>query len=276
MFLTKAKGAAMKRLFFALLLACHASAAFAQQYLMAGAGFSLMQFDSRDLDLFQGTYNAVNAGSGQNVFLRGFDLGIGLSAEVSYRRWSKWSQALTLGYQEMSATDIAAFTNGSQRVLKLHAEHVYLQPALGVTKKNIFVEGFLALFGARQFKLDSRLEGNDEANPLTGVYKAKVGFTADLGLGFGARSGPILLFARVSYPVRKAGRAKILTDPAPAKVATNLSAFPDDFVKFVNLESYKGVAGDIDGFKITMTLNFALRLSAREAALENCRGAGCN
>ena len=268
MFLTKLKGATMKRLFIALMLACHASAAFAQHYLTAGAGFGLMQFHSRDLALFEDTYNRVNVNFGQVVLLRGFDLGIGLSGEASYRHLGKWSKSITLGYQEYSATDIAAFTGGAERNLKLTANHVYLQPTFGITKKNIFLEGLITLYGARRFTLNSRLLEDDTPNALTGKYKAKVSLAADFGVAFGATSGPILLLAKISYPLRKVGRTKILIDPAPAKTAANLNAFPDDFIKFVAQESYKGVASDIDGLKFMVSLNFALRLSARIADRE--------
>ncbi|MEK7728111.1 MAG: hypothetical protein AAB354_06820 [candidate division KSB1 bacterium] len=258
----------MKPFLLSLLLACNTSAALAQQYVVAGGGFGLMQFGSRDLDLFQNTYNNVNYSSGLSALLRGFDLGIGLSGEVSYRHLGRWSRALTFGYQEYSATDIAAFVNGVERNLKLTMNHIYLQPAFGITKKNIFVEGLVTIYGLRRFTLNSRLLDDDSPNPLTGAYKATNSFATDLGIAFGATSGPIMLLAKISYPVRKSGRTKILTDPSAAKAPLKLNAFPDDFVKFVAREPYKGVASDIDGVKVMVTLNYAFRLSARQEERE--------
>ena len=255
----------MKFLLFFLLLALSNSPARAQHYLIAGGGFGLLQFDSRDLDLFQDTYNRVNIGSGQTVLLRGFDLGIGLSGEVSYRHMGKWSKAITFGYQEYSATDIAAFAGGAERNLKLTAKHVYAQPSFGFIKKNIFVEGVATIFGSRRFTLNSSLIDDEQENPLSGTYQARAAFAVDAGITCGGMSGPIMLLLKISYPVHKSGQAKILTDPAAAKVLDGLSAFPDDFVKYVARQPYKGVASNIDGFKIMVTLNYAFRLSARAA-----------
>lgn len=254
----------MKTLFCILMLACNVSAALAQRYVIVGGGFTMMRLASSDLKLFEQTYNSVNINFGQTALLRGFDLGIGLSGEVSYRHMGKRSKALAFGYQEHSATDIAAFANGAERNLKLNATHFYLQPSWGFIKKNLFVEGVLTLFVQRKFDLQSRLIGSDQPNSLTGDYSGDTGFATDLGLAFGAFSGPILLTFKVSYPVYKSGGSNIFTDPAPAKAAQQLNAFPDDFVKYVNQERYKGVSSKIDGFKVAVTLNFAFRLSPFE------------
>ncbi len=254
----------MKTLICILVLACNVSAALAQRYVIIGGGFSMMHFASSDLALFEQTYNSVNINFGQTVFLRGFDLGIGLNGEVSYRHMGKRSKALAFGYQEHSATDIAAFANGAERNLKLTAKHFYLQPSWGFVKKNLFVEGVLALFVQRKFDLQSRLIGSDQPNSLTGNYSGETGLATDLGVAFGAFSGPILLTFKVTYPVYKSGGSNIFTDPSPEKAAQQLEAFPDDFLRYVNLQSYKGVSSKIDGFKVAISLNFAFRLSPFE------------
>lgn len=255
----------MKTFFYGLLLACNVSAALAQRYVIVGGGFSMMHFASSDLALFEQTYNQVNINFGQTALLRGFDLGIGLSGEISYRHMGKWSKALSLGYQAHSATDIAAFANGDERNLKLTATHFYVQPSWGIIKKNLFLDGVLTLFVQREFELQSRLIGSDQPNPLTGDYSGQTDFAADLGVAFGAFSGPILLTFKISYPIYKSGGTNIFTDPSPTKAAQQLDAFPDDFINYVNLQPYQGVSSKIDGFKVAITLNFALRLSPLEA-----------
>ncbi|NUO83720.1 hypothetical protein HUU05_26895 [candidate division KSB1 bacterium] len=245
------------------LIVLGASPALAQHYLVAGGGFSVMQFHSQELDRFQSTYNAVNAGSGQSVFLEGFDLGIGLNGELGLRHFGKWSKAITIGYQEHKATDFAAFLNGASRNLELKIRHFYVQPAFGFAVKKVFVEGFAALFLNRKLKLDSQLKGETNANPLTGIYRSEVTATADLGLALGIRSGPIILITKFSHPIHKSGGSDLLNDPAPAKVADGLSAFPDDYDKYVAREPYQGVASDIDGLKVAFTLNYAFPLSSQ-------------
>jgi hypothetical protein len=247
-------------LFFLMFVLCN-GAAQAQHYLSAGAGFGLMQFDSRDLDLFQNTYNRVNAGFGQNVLLRGFDLGVGLSGEMSYRYLGNWSHALTFGYQEYSATDVAGFADGNDRNLRLNANHIYVQPSFGLNKRGLFVEGLITIYGARRFKLNSTLLKTEQANSLTGVYEAQASYAMDAGIACGGLSGPIMLLVKLSYPVRKTDATKILSDPDPAKARDGLENFPADFVNYVALQPYKGLASDIDGFKIVITLSYALRLS---------------
>ncbi len=242
------------------LIVLGASPALAQHYLVAGGGFSVMQFNSQGLDRFQSSYNAVNAASGQSVFLEGFDLGIGLSGELGLRHFSKWSKAITIGYQEHKATDFAAFLDGASRNLDLTLRHFYVQPALGFAVKKVFFEGFAALFLNRKLKLDSQLKGATSANPLTGTYRSAVSATADLGLAFGMRSGPIMLITKVAYPIYKAGSSDLLNDPSPAKVADGLNAFPQEYNKFVARQPYQGVASDIDGLKVAFTLNYAFRI----------------
>ncbi len=253
----------MKVLSLVILFALGSRPAFAQHYLAAGGGFSLMQLKSSDLDRFQLTYNFVNSQSGQTALLQGFDLGIGLSGEVSYRHLGKWSKALAVGYQESKATDVASFLDGTIRRFKLRIRQYYLQPGFGYTNKDIFVDGIATIFLCRALQLDSRLVGSTSANPLTGIYNSEASLAVDAGMAFGFVSGPIMLILKVTYPIRKSGDKEILTDPAPAKVADNRSAFPDDYINFLAGLPYRGVSSDIDGVKVMMTLKYAVNLSKR-------------
>lgn len=252
----------MKNLLLAFVLLCGCEAVRAQHYLVAGAGFGVMQFNSEDLDRFQQTYNDLNVQFGQNLLLKGFDLGVGLSSEISYRHHgTKRAMAFTVGFQEEKATDVSGFANGTSRDLRLRVRNFYVQPALGYAQEFFFIEGFTTFFFSRKFQIDSRQVGTEESNPLNGVYNSTVRGAADLGVAFGMISGPIMLVLKVSHPIRKSGGSKILTDPSPEKVADNYNAFPDDVFNFYTGVPYRGVASDIDGFKVSVTLNYALRLS---------------
>lgn len=253
----------IKPLLLPLMLVLGVECAQAQHYLVGGAGFGVMQFNSESLDRFQQTYNSLNAGFGQSLLLKGFDLGIGLNGEVTYRHHGKKrALALAVGFQEHKATDLADFSSGTSRSLKLTARHLYVQPAVGYAQEFFFIDGFATFFLKRKFQIDSRQSGTDEPHPLNGVYKSEVGGIVDLGLAFGMISGPIMLVAKISHPLRTSGSSKILTDPSPAKVADNFNAFPDDYISFFNGQPYGGVGSDIDGFKISVTLNYALQLSS--------------
>lgn len=251
----------MKALTLALLLAFGSRPALAQHYLTAGGGFSIMQLQSSDFDRFQLTYNIVNSESGQTSMLQGFDLGIGLGGEVSYRHLGKWSKALTAGYQESKTSDFASYLDDTTRRFTLRIRQYYLQPGFGYTDKDLFVDGIVTIFLRRDLQVDSRLVGNSSANPLSGVYKSNVALTLDAGITVGYVSGPLMFILKTTYPIRKSGEREILHDPAPAKVADNRSAFPDDYINFVDGLPYKGIASDIDGLKVMMTLNYALNLS---------------
>lgn len=232
----------------------------AQHFVTAGAGFGAIVLNSTDLDQFENTYNYVNNTALQS-FLRGFDAGFGLQLETGYRHLAPLSKAITAGWQSHRSRDLAEFGNGEIRNLELRINSFQVSGELGRGWRNAFVNGLACVSFGRKTRLESELVHADTVrNPLTGTYTSAAAISLDAGLAFGLHREPVFLVAKISYPVYTGGRSKKLEDRAPEKVADGLSLFPDDYINFLERQPYAGVASDIDGLKIAVTIAFALRL----------------
>lgn len=237
----------------------------AQHYLAVGGGFTSTWYKSDDLQLFRNTYNAINAGALVQP-LKGFDAGVGLQAEAGYRYLGRFSLALLGGWQQQSSADAARFGIGESRRLKLRTSNIYASTEAGFTNGAWFINGLAIFHFNRQLRIESTYQGEptNTPNALDGTYRGKAGFAADLGVAFGLMRAPLFLVAKVSYPVYTGGENRLLDDPAPAKIDDNLNFFPDDFIKFVDLQSYKGVASNIDGWKVMITFALIIPLQERD------------
>lgn len=235
----------------------------AQHYLAVGGGFTSTWYKSDDLRLFRDTYNAINAG-GLVQPLKGFDAGIGLQVEAGYRYLGRFSLALLGGWQQQSSADAARFGIGESRRLKLRTSNIYASTEAGITNGAWFINGLTILHFNRQLRIESTYQGEPTGTPnaLDGTYRGKAGFAADLGLAFGLLKEPLFLVARITHPVYTGGKNRILDDPVPAKVEDDLNFFPDDFIKFVDLQNYKGVASNIDGWKVMINFSLVITLKA--------------
>jgi hypothetical protein len=231
----------------------------AQHYLTAGAGFNAMMYGSKDLDHFKATYNLVN-GPNLRAPMKGFDAGVGLRLEAGYRRLGRWCMALLAGWQNYGGKDAAHFGNGEVRSLELKSTHFFVEYELGWARKKFFVTGLVAVFFNRKSTLESEYHGqsSDIQNPLTGTYKSDAHLATDLGIAVGILKEPIFLIGKLTYPIHTGGQSNLLEDRHPEKIADGFNFFPDDFEKYVNRQAYKGVASDIDGLKIVITVAVAI------------------
>ena len=97
-----------------------------------------------------------------------------------------------------------------------------------------------------------------ENNPLNGTYHSKTSVSADVGIAIGVVKEPFLLTGKLMYPVFTGGRSNVLQDKTAEKIATGTDVFPSDYVAYCFDKNYDGMASNIDGFKILVTLAVAI------------------
>lgn len=253
----------MKPAVAALLVLAFTAPSSGQQFITVGTGFGTMSYGSDALDRFKETYNFVN-GPNLTTLLRGFGSGEGLRLEAGYRRLSRVGGAVLVGVQNHVGKDLAQFQNGEVRDLKLTITSFFVESELGYTHRSFFVNGLFALHARRNLTLESRYVAPSDAvrNPLTGTYKSHTPVATDLGIAIGFHREPVILMGKITYPVHTGGKSNLLEDPDPDKIADGFNYFPADFVRFLNREDYEGIASDVDGLKIVVTVAVAIPIGA--------------
>ncbi|MDZ7343094.1 MAG: hypothetical protein ONA90_01125 [candidate division KSB1 bacterium] len=257
----------MKMLWVGLVVLLCQSPLLAQHYLTIGAGFQGMLYGSDDLDRFKDTYNTNTFNVANLAFpMKGFGAGVGFRLEGGFRRFSRFSAAMLVGWQNYTGNDGAQFRNGETRNLELKIKSFFIESELGYGWNKIFVNALVALSFNRRLTMESKYEGeiSGPLDPLSGTYKSGPHLTTDLGIAAGVFKAPLFLVLKIAYPVYTGGQSNILEDPQPQKIADGFNFFPDDFNKFVNRETYKGVASDVDGLKMLITVAVAISIFSAE------------
>ena len=248
-------------LFTLLFFALTNSQVSSQNYLTLGGNFGSMLYRSDDLDRFKDTYNFVNQGTLSSfAFLQGFGSGEGVGFEIGYRHFGRWNFALLIGRQNHKGIDSAEFQNREARRLKLQINNYYVESEFGFWPHVFFVSGLVRAFFVRNLTLESKHSDPSQPNPLNGTYKSSAPFAIDLGVAIGILREPVMVTGKITYPIYTGGHSNILEDPDPAKIADGFNFFPDDFAQFFDGMPYKGIAGDIDGLKISVTIAVVLPL----------------
>lgn len=249
----------MKILGVTLALLLFAPCLWGQHYLTLGVGFSTMLYGSDDLERFRDTYNQVN-GPNLRTQMKGFGTGEGIRWELGYRYLGRLSMAVLAGVQNYTGSDAAHFQNGEVRDLELEINSLYLEYELGYLRKKFFVNGVVTVWMNRKptVKSEYQTQASGTRNPLTGTYKTPASLATDLGVAVGVLREPVFLVVKVTYPVFTGGGSKILEDRAADKIADGLSLFPDDYVRYVDRQAYKGVASDINGLKVMVVVSLAI------------------
>ena len=232
----------------------------AQHYLTLGVGFSGMSLNSKDLDKFKETYNLVN-GSNLALLMDGMGIVLGLRGEIAYRYLGKFGGSVSVGYQGYKGQDGVRYNNGETRNLTFKMNSMYLGCEYGITRNTFFVNGLVTTFFNRKILIDCVYSGPPEEvsrKTLNGNYSSDNSFSTDIGIVVGILRNPIILTAKITYPLYTGGKSNVLQDKN--KVAANKDVFPDDYVAYTYGEHYDGVACNIDGLKIMLTFIYAIQL----------------
>ncbi len=233
-----------------------------QKYLTFGAGFSETFYESNDLDRFKAEYNSVFNNRLANLF-DGFGAAEGIRLEIGYRKIARWGHGVLGGVHFHTSRDGADFFNGDSRALELKLNELFVEYQFGRTWDNLFVNASCTFSFNRSFSLKSDYAAAiDTAGNMTlnGTYKAAKSISTDLGIIFGVLKEPMLLTAKISYPVYSGGSKKIFIDNDPGKIAAGFEKFPAEYNNFLFGGDYKGIASDIEGLKILVTAAFVIRL----------------
>ena len=120
------------------------------------------------------------------------------------------------------------------------------------------------VFFNRKLTIESNYYGqaSDRKSSLSGIYKGNAPLATDLGIAIGVFREPVFLIGKITYPLHTGGKSNILQDRSIKKIADGWIYFPDDFVQYVEGEPYKGVASDIDGLKIMVTLAIGIPIGS--------------
>lgn len=239
-----------------------ATPVFAQQYLIAGFGYSFAYYHSSDLDRFKNTYNSVNEPYLQ-FKMKGLKDAVGIRLQVGYRYIGRYHAAVIAGYQKYTSNDAGQFVNTEARNLKLKMHNFIAEIELGPALKKYLLNGVLTFHLQRRVRLESSysLPGSaEEIRELTGTYTGNSSFSADAGIAVGMVKEPIVLAVKFSYPFITMGEANILTDNRSEKIRTHSTVFPDDYERFILREEYKGIGSNINGWKIMVSLTMLFKL----------------
>jgi hypothetical protein len=233
-----------------------------QHYITFGIGVEFGYFDSPELSSFNETYNYVNEPSLERQ-LKGYNGIEGLRWELGYRYIRKLIHGFTGGYQSFQGTDFAKFYNKESRKVELKNSSFFLEPEAGIKIREILLSGFLTFHFKRETKLTSDYLGPIEDIPtksLNGVYTTESSSSIDIGASVGFIYAIFMFTGRIAYPVYTGGSENQLRDPHPLKIDDGIDVFPDHYVKYLNFEAYEGVRSNIDGFKIILSVSFALKI----------------
>lgn len=224
-----------------------------QNYVTLGLGYSLGVFESKDLELFTKTYNEVNRPYMLDP-MGGFRVPMGVQGTVGFRHFSPLNYAVRVGYQFFISKDFAHFQNFDRRDYSLTIQSVFLELESGYMIHDFFFNGLTTFSFFRKVKMKSSYKGYQELSALDGTYSADPHTSSDVGVHFGYFKDPFILSLKVTYPVYTGGENAVLVDPNPKKVALHTEKFPDDFESSLFSQPYKGVASNIDGLKIIISL----------------------
>lgn len=231
----------------------------AQHYITLGLGFSGAFYDSEDLSRFKGTYNSVN-----NPYLAKYMQGIGRAVgfrwEFGYRHIDRIGTAVLIGMQNYTSKDAAQYQNGEVRNLELEMNNLYVEFEIGHTHSIFFVNGLFTFFFNRKLILESTYLGPMSESPLDGTYIGDTSVSTDMGITIGIFKEPIIITGKISYPIFIRGGSTVLQDKRIEKVENGTDIFPNDYVDYCYGKTYDGVASDIDGLKILVTIAFAIPL----------------
>jgi hypothetical protein len=217
--------------------------------------------ESGDLDRFTKTYNSVNA-AGLAHPLEGFGgSAVAGRVEGGYRYLGKFSGAVLLGWFGSQRKDNAVFGNGESRNLELKLNSLYVETELGYSRNNYILNGFATFFFNRTVKIETQYSGplgDITTQSLTGTYKGTVNFSTDLGITAGFLKEPIFFMLKIAYPVYRGSGSEDLRDKGSEKITAGIDKFPGDYFEYANSPTYPGVASNIDGLKLWLTVAFAL------------------
>lgn len=232
-----------------------------QGYFTLGGGFGFMFPESGGLDRFTKTYNSVNA-AGLTHPLGGFDGSAGAArVEGGYRYLGKFSSAVLFGWFGSQIKDTAVFGNGESRNLELKLNNLYVETELGYSRNNYILNGFATFFFNRTVQIESQYSGplgDITIKLLNGTYKGKVNFSTDLGITAGFLKEPLFFLLKIAYPVYRGSENEDLRDKGSDKINSGTDKFPGDYFEYVNSPTYPGVASNVDGLKLWLTVAFAL------------------
>lgn len=232
-----------------------------QGYFTLGGGFGFMFPESKDLDTFTETYNLVNA-AGLAQPLKGFDGSAGAArVEGGYRWLGKPGGAMLLGWFGSQKKDAAVFGNNESRSLELKITGLYLETELGFSYSNFFLNGMVSFVFNRTATIESRYSnplGDISTKSLNGTYKGTVNFSTDLGIVAGFLKEPLFLMLKIAYPVYRGSESEELREKSSEKIASGIDKFPGDYIEYVSSPTYPGVAGNINGLKLWLTVGLAL------------------
>lgn len=231
----------------------------AQHFLTAGLQINSMVLDSEDLDQFKETYNMVNSPNLARL-MSGMGLVNGLRGEIGYRSFGRMGRSLAIGYERSVGKDGVRYNNGETRNLKLTLSSLYIEGELGRTYEKFFVNGLITAFINRNISLESVYDGPPgEASKkmLNGTYTCKSSLSTDIGIVIGYFSEPIILSAKISYPVFSIGGSGVLKN--------SNDTFPNDFESYIYYDSYDGiVCDDIDGLKVLLSVVYAMQIGTEK------------
>jgi len=235
-----------------------------QHYITPALGYGISFAKSDDLELFKDWYNTINGERGISTYFKGLGNPVGLRAQIGYRHFGKWSSYAAIGYQNMVSKDYAIYFDKSSRNLVLSMKSIFVEGGVGPRIKNLFFNGLLTVYIHRNVILESKYAGPPDpegrAFPLNGEYRVDNTMAADFGIIFGIHKEPVVISAKITYPLFTGGGNEVLTDDSLQKVKAGTSIFPDDYDNYLYGEPFKGIAADIDGIKIIVTLAVALQI----------------
>lgn len=233
-----------------------------QHHITLGIGVSFGYLDSPELNSFNETYNFVNE-AGLERPLKGYNGIEGLRWEIGYRYIRKFILGFSGGYQSHQGTDFAKYFNNESREIELKSSSFFLEPEAGIKIREILLSGFLTFHFKRETDLTSAYFGPIEDIPtksLNGVYSTESSSSIDIGASVGFIYAIFMFTGKFAYPIYTGGSENQLRDPHPQKIEDGIDTFPDDYVKYRNFEDYEGVRSNIDGFKIILSVSFALKI----------------
>lgn len=258
----------MKKIFFMLpIIFILQSSSGAQHYITPGVGYGLGVYKSDELETFKNTFNQAGIEFGSmTTIMKGLAHPFTLQGVLGYRYIGKLTIYSNFGFQRLISKDFAEFAAIGGRItrnIRLKQSNLFFEGGIGPTFKKLFLAGTLTVFFNKKTSIETESPTPpDSGKSLNGNYKGTASLSTDLGLAFGIHKDPIILSAKITYPLFSAGGSAVLTDSSPAKVKEGSSVFPSNYWDFSdpNLLEYKGVNENIDGLKIMVILSFLFKV----------------